>query len=168
MSETWALVPVKAFEKAKTRLAAVLTEPQRKDIARHMATDVLRVLTRSSGIDRVLIVGQESGQAELAAQFGCEYEPDDPGLEVSGNVTRVARLLANRGVDTMLTIPADLPGLRVNDLARILDSHQGGVSLYRAYRDGGTNVLIATPPDCVTFSFGQGSARRAATASSFP
>ena len=160
MSETWALVPVKAFATAKSRLSGVLTQRQRRDVAEHMATDVLLAATRCARIDQVVVVGQGPEQVTLAQRFDCLYEPDAPGLDVSQNVTRVAGLLAGRGVATAIVIPTDLPALSGNDLDRILRGHRHGVSLYRARRDGGTNALIATPPDCVNFSFGAGSAQR--------
>ena len=164
MNEVWALLPVKAFENAKSRLSQVLTREQRAALARCMATDVLRVLCATAGIDRVLIAGQSPDQEALAADFGCEFEPDVATLNVSENVTRATRLLAARGAHTMITLPADLPGITSRDVERAIAQHRGGVTIFRASRDNGTNVLIATPPDCVSFSFGADSARRHAAA----
>ena len=164
MNEVWALLPVKAFENAKSRLSRVLTREQRAALARCMATDVLQVLRGTAGIDRVVIVGQSPDQEALAADFGCEYQPDVPTLDVSENITRATRLLAARGAHTMITLPADLPGITPRDVERAIAQHRGGVTIFRASRDNGTNVLIATPPDCVSFSFGADSARRHAAA----
>ena len=58
MSKTWAVLPVKAFDRAKTRLSSVLASTQRESVARLMATEVLRALCSTREIDRILLLGQ--------------------------------------------------------------------------------------------------------------
>jgi hypothetical protein len=84
MSKTWAILPVKAFDRAKTRLSSVLASTQRESVARLMATDVLRALSSTSEIDRILLLGQGPEQEELARRFDCAYENDDPTLGETG------------------------------------------------------------------------------------
>ncbi|MFQ5636032.1 MAG: NTP transferase domain-containing protein, partial [Gammaproteobacteria bacterium] len=139
IKETWAMVPVKDFAKAKSRLAGQLTAGQRREVARLMATDVLRALTQCPLLDGVTVMGQGPDQAQLAARFGCEFVPDVAGEALSHNLTRVSRQLAERGVRTLLVVPADLPDLRVDDIERVLRQHRCGVTICRAGRDGGTN-----------------------------
>ncbi len=66
MSKTWAILAVKAFDRAKTRLSSVLASTQRESVARLMAIDVLRALSSTSEIDRILLLGQGPEQEELA------------------------------------------------------------------------------------------------------
>ena len=164
MSKTWAILPVKAFDRAKTRLSSVLASTQRESVARLMATDVLRALSITSEIDRILLLGQGPDQEALARRFDCAYEDDDPSLDVSANVTRIARMPEIQSAKMFLLVAADLPRLCSKDFARILRGHEEGVTICRAVRDGGTNVFIATMPQQVTFSFGAGSAKRHALA----
>jgi len=157
---TWAVIPVKDFANAKSRLSNVLTREQCRSLARLMASDVLRVLTQAPSLDGVIVMGQGPEQARLASRFGCEFVADDPGQGLSGNLTQVARRLAERGVRAFMFVPADLPGLTVTDVERALLEHDSAVTLFRAGRDGGTNGLLATPPGVVPFCFGVDSARR--------
>ena len=75
----------------------------------------------------------------------------------------------------MLFVPADLPTLQVGDIERILSAHhagltrsgldqvgipQSGITISSATRDGGTNAVLATPPDAIEFRFGSDSAAR--------
>ncbi len=164
MSKTWAILPVKAFDRAKTRLSSVLGSTQRESVARLMAIDVLRALSSTSEIDRILLLGQGPEQEELARRFGCTYENDDPTLDVSGNVTRIAQMPEIQSAKMFLLVAADLPRLCNKDFARILRGHEEGVTICRAVRDGGTNAFIATMPQQVKFCFGAGSAKRHALA----
>jgi len=164
MSKTWAILPVKAFDRAKSRLSSVLASTQRESVARLMAADVLRALSSTPQIDHILVVGQGAEQAELARRFECEYENDDPTLDMSANLTRIAQLSEMRSAKTFLLVAADLPRLCSSDFTRVLLSHEEGVTICRAARDGGTNAFIATMPQQVQFSFGAGSAARHALA----
>ncbi len=164
MSKTWAVLPVKAFDRAKTRLSSVLASTQRESVARLMATDVLRALCSTREIDRILLLGPGPEQEELARRFDCAYENDDPMLDVSANLTRIAQMPEIQSAKTLLLVAADLPGLCSKDFVRILRGHEEGVTICRAVRDGGTNAFIATMPQQVKFSFGAGSAKRHALA----
>jgi len=164
MSKTWAILPVKAFDRAKTRLSSVLASTQRESVARLMATDVLRALSSTPEIDRILLLGQGPEQEELARRFDCAYENDDPTLDVSANVTRIAQMPEIQSAKTFLLVAADLPSLYSKDFTRILHGHEEGITICRAVRDGGTNAFIATMPQQVKFSFGAGSAKRHASA----
>ncbi len=164
MSKTWAVLPVKAFDRAKSRLSSVLASTQRESVARLMATDVLRALSSTPEIDRILVVGQGPEQEELARRFDCDYANDDPTLDVSANLTRIAQMPEIQSAKILLLVAADLPGLCSKDFVRILLGHEEGVTICRAVRDGGTNAFIATMPQQVKFSFGAGSAKRHALA----
>ena len=124
MSKTCAILPVKAFDRAKTRLSSVLASTQRENVARLMATDVLRALSSTPEIDRILLLGQGPEQEELARRFNCAYENDDPALDVSANVTRIARMPEIQSAKTFLLVASDLPSLCSKDFARILRGHE--------------------------------------------
>lgn len=160
MIRTWAIVPVKAFASAKSRLSSVLTVVQCRGLARLMATDVLRALRSSPDIDRVLLLGQGDEQKVLAVRFGCDYASDDPALDMSANLARIAQRPEIQAAQSLLIIPADLPRLQPEDITRVLRGHKEGVTICRAARDGGTNAFIATLPQQLMFHFGVDSANR--------
>ena len=57
MSKTWAILPVKAFDRAKSRLSTVLASGQRESVARLMAADVLQALSSTPQIDHIMGIG---------------------------------------------------------------------------------------------------------------
>jgi 2-phospho-L-lactate guanylyltransferase len=60
----------------------------------------------------------------------------------------------------MLVVPADIPLITPDDVARLIETHRAApaVTLVAA-RDGGTNALACSPPDAIPFCFGDGSYR---------
>lgn len=164
MTEICAILPLKAFEHAKSRLSPVLSAGERTELARLMAVDSLRTLAAVSAVDRVVVAGQSDAHAALADEFGYGYIVDDPALDVSANVLRAVRIAVTPCTATLLYIAADLPLLRPDDVDALLASHRDGLTICRAVRDNGTNALLATPPALACFSFGSGSATRHAVA----
>lgn len=164
MSEVCAILPLKAFEHAKSRLSPALSAAERAELARLMALDSLRTLSAVPAIDRVVIAGQSHAHAALADEFECDYIADDPALDVSENVLRAAGLAVTPRTATLLYIAADLPLVRPGDVNALLASHRSGLTVCRAIRDNGTNALLATPPALACFCFGSGSAARHAVA----
>lgn len=166
MSKTWAILPVKQFHRAKTRLRPVLTRSECTSIARMMAIDMLRLLSSIEELDGIMVVGGGPDQAQLARTHGCDYVSDDSTLDISRNLVRACRLPQISTATRLLYVPADLPLLTVQDVTRLLSRRNRGLTICRAMRDGGTNAMLATPGSRMTFSLGANSAERHAQAAS--
>ena len=154
----WALVPIKRLARAKTRLSAVLTATERRQLSLSMADDVLSTLRRSRCLDGVTVLGddpRDDGQiAALAASHGCEWIQENHDLDFATNLVTAARVLERRGVGTLAYIPADLPCLDRRDVEALFDAHTGGVTVAVATADNGSNALVCTPPTAIAPSYG--------------
>jgi 2-phospho-L-lactate guanylyltransferase len=145
------LVPVKAFAKAKARLAPTLDPEQRASLARAMAE---RVLAAASPL-LVAVVCDDDDVASWAAAHGA-IVLDEPGRGLNGAVqTGVARLGA-AGATEVLVVHGDLP------LAEGIVPLAGypGISLVPDRRDDGTTVVGVPPSAGFRFSYGPGSFAR--------
>src|SRR4029453_18637638 len=98
--------------------------------------------------------------AEAAA--GCGAEPllrDDAGLNAALAVG--ARVLAGRGLRTLLAVLGDVPAARTEELSLLFEALRGlggrGVVLAPS-RDGGTSALLRAPWDAIPNRFGKDSA----------
>ncbi|MFW2403391.1 MAG: 2-phospho-L-lactate guanylyltransferase, partial [Gammaproteobacteria bacterium] len=161
---SWAIVPIKDFASAKSRLTDILTGERRALLACTMARDVLRALTRAPSVRGVIVMGQGAEHERLAQELGCEFAIDEKGAGLNQNLQRVATRLAAGGADSLLVVPGDLPALDVDDVERILADCDSDATVYRARRDGGTNALLVSPPNGVAFRFGLDSAAEHAEA----
>jgi 2-phospho-L-lactate guanylyltransferase len=74
----WAVVPVKALDAAKGRLAPLLTLPERQALAGALLADVLAALCASPSVGRVLLVSADPAALALAESLGASPLPETP------------------------------------------------------------------------------------------
>jgi len=160
MPAAWALVPVKSFAAAKSRLEGLLTRDECARLAEEMARDVLMALHAAPDITGIAILGDEPRLAPLAAATGATLHRELPGEDYRDALGRVARELQTQGARHLLVVPADLPTLSAGDVQSLLEGHKGGISLCAASADGGTNALLLSPPTAIPFLYGPDSANR--------
>lgn len=99
-----AVVPVKAFTQAKVRLATSLEPATRAELARTMAARVLRAARPLP----VLVVCDDDEVRAWTRRQGAEVLWT-PGLGLNGAVEAGVAHLADRGVERVLVVHADLP-----------------------------------------------------------
>ena len=160
ITSAWALVPVKPFARAKTRLDGLLTREECAQLAAQMLLDVLRALSATPLISGITLFGNEPQLATLTAGSGAQLLPEPPGDDYRKSLGDGGAGLAAQGVRHLLVLPADLPTLSAADVTQLLESHTGGLSLCPATRDGGSNALLLSPPTAIPFLFGLDSAKR--------
>ncbi|MGD1050391.1 MAG: 2-phospho-L-lactate guanylyltransferase [Solirubrobacteraceae bacterium] len=166
---TLAILPVKRFELAKTRLGEQLPAPQRRRLAEAMVADVLDALSASPGLDAV-VVTNEPAVASLAGAAGAGVLADaaESGQSAAALVG-IAHALRN-SYGRALLVPGDCPALDGPALRTLLDSPADApaVTIVPDRHGSGTNALLLTPPDVIEPGFGPGSfarhRRRAAAA----
>jgi 2-phospho-L-lactate guanylyltransferase len=160
MPAAWALVPIKPFANAKSRLEGLLTRAECARLAEEMARDVLRALSAASDISGIAILSAEPRLAALAEAATARVYAERDGEDYRSALDRVAAELASHGVRHLLVVPADLPTLSSADVQQLLGSHPGGVTVCPAAVDGGSNALLTSPPGVIPFLYGSDSARR--------
>ncbi len=145
------LVPVKAFGRAKVRLAPALSPERRRELARTMATQVVR---SAAGIP-VAVVCDDPEVAEWAASLGATVLWE-PGRGLNRAVQEGVRQLFELGVSMVVVAAGDLP--LATDLRWVTDF--AGITLVPDRREDGTNVIGLPAATAFTFSYGPGSFQR--------
>jgi 2-phospho-L-lactate guanylyltransferase len=142
------LVPVKAFGRAKLRLAEVLDGPARAALAREMAD---RVLTAAAPLPVAVICDDDDVAAWAESRDARVLWR--PGHGLNGAVNDAVATVAAEGVDRVLVTHADLP------LATSFDDLLGvnGVALVPDRHEDGTNVASVPAASGFTFAYGPGS-----------
>jgi len=154
-----AIVPVKEFSRAKSRLGGLLNAAECAVLARAMCRDVIAALRGVPAIAGVTLLGHGRDIARLAAETGCRHLCEHvAGL--NHELRAAAGRLEKEGAATLLVVPADLPYLGSSDIEKLLARHDAGLTICPAESDGGTNALVISPPTAIDFSFGTGSAQR--------
>jgi 2-phospho-L-lactate guanylyltransferase len=160
MAAAWALVPIKPFAVAKTRLESLLTRSECARLAEEMARDVLRALLAAPDISGIAILSNEPRLGALAEAATASVYTEQDGEDYRAALSRIAAGLAAHGARHLLVVPADLPTLSSSDIQLLLAGHPGGVTVCPAARDGGTNALLTSPPGVIPFLYGPDSASR--------
>jgi 2-phospho-L-lactate guanylyltransferase len=155
----WAIVPFKALEAAKQRLANFLSPAERRDLMLAMARDVLAALCQSSRLSGVLIVSRTTEADALARAFSTERFSESPDADLPGALRQAGNHLREHfGADGVMVIPADVPLITAAEIDQILEIHDSGssaaaVAVIPDSENLGTNCLVLSPPDAIEFIF---------------
>lgn len=162
MTTTFAILPVKRFDRAKQRLDPTLEPAQRQALAEAMVGDVLNALGRLSAIAGTIVVSGEPLALELAERAGAEMVRDDAEQgQSAAALLGIERALA-RGAERVVLVPGDCPALDPAELEAILDAPlpAPSVTVIPDRHRTGTNGLLLCPPTVIEPSFGPGSCAR--------
>jgi 2-phospho-L-lactate guanylyltransferase len=152
------LVPIKNTDSAKQRLAAVVDQPSRTELARAMLHDVLSAIHNWKNRPEVGIVTGDPFATDLAREFGFEVIPDLENPGETGAIEMATRVCVERGVDSTLVIPGDIPLIQGWELEEILTKAPAEGSVLVPAGDGrGTNAAFRRPANLFPLRFGNDS-----------
>lgn len=152
------LVPIKNTASAKQRLASVLDQPSRTQLAQAMLYDVLTAMHEWKDRPEVGIVTSDPYAMKLADDYGFEIisDPDNPGE--TGAIEIATQVCIDRGLESTLVIPGDIPLIQARELEEIFKHAPAHGSLLVPAADGrGTNAAYRSPPDLFPLRFGNDS-----------
>lgn len=157
----WAIVPVKPFRQAKTRLAAVLSPADRLELTRRLLINTLDVLAAVPAIYRRLVISRDQEALALARQHQAltMSESGTGFLDLNVALRRATYVARGFGASTVLILPSDLPRLTPVDVEAFVLAAEGSQSVVIApdRHASGTNALLVRPPGLVAYAFGAGS-----------
>jgi 2-phospho-L-lactate guanylyltransferase len=150
----WAVLPVKPFASAKTRLDGALSPADRAALARHFMLGALSALLESRCFEDVIVVSRDPGARNLAADAGAGT------LEEHGSTLNQALALArdhaiSQGATALFVLASDLPLVTsVAIQSFVAGAEDAGVAIAPDRREEGTNALLLRPPSAIDFEFG--------------
>ena len=152
------LVPIKNTSSAKQRLASVLNQHLRTDLAQAMLTDVLSTLHAWKNRPNVGIVTSDPYATRLASEYEFDVIPDPDNPGETGAIEMATRVCVERGKESTLVIPADIPLIEVWELEEIYKHAPAvGTVLVPAGDGRGTNAVYRRPADLFPLRFGNDS-----------
>jgi 2-phospho-L-lactate guanylyltransferase len=149
----WAIVPIKTFERAKQRLADVLSEDERRALMLAMARDVLTCLSRSSELTGILIVSRTREADSLATAFATERFAESPDADLAQALTQATEhLVAHFNATGVFVVPADVPGIDPSQVDELIRNNTS-ITLLPDAEHKGTNGFICSPPLTIPYVF---------------
>lgn len=151
---TWAIIPVKRLNEAKSSLSSALTPEQRQRLVLSMLEDVLNAVHQAPSISGAIVVSPDKKVLSFAHLHGAEGVIE-PGLELNEALKLAIRHSISKGVDSVLILPADLPLLKSADVENLIAMASASKDIVIApSKAKGTNALFLRPPDLINLRFG--------------
>jgi 2-phospho-L-lactate guanylyltransferase len=151
------VIPVKSPSRAKYRLDAVLTEPERSRLALTSARDVFGAVSKVHGYGR-FVISDDPAMLEEAQRFGLEPLTDRVSQGQTAAVHQGFAAAWERGFTAALTIPGDVPAVTTEELDELCRYRPEIEVLLTPDREHtGTNGLRLVPPHAITLRFGEDS-----------
>lgn len=153
------LIPIKDPANAKTRLASLLSADERRRLAWAMFEDVSRAVADATKADAVYVVSNYGPALAHAQRFGWETLIEQAQASESASVDWASRVLAERGVQAVLRLPADLPLVSSEDVDALfaVEVNAPAAILVPSREGTGTNAILRTPPTLFPSRFGPNS-----------
>jgi 2-phospho-L-lactate/phosphoenolpyruvate guanylyltransferase len=158
----WAIVPVKPFNRSKSRLAGVLSAKQRESLSRQMLEQTLQTLKQVQEITGILVISRDTAALALARQYEAQTVQETGTPELNEALTRATQVVvATWNARSVLVLASDIPLLRAQDVREVVAlSDTIGVVLASDRRHDGTNALLVRPPSLIPYQYGEGSFQR--------
>lgn len=149
-----AVVPMKALDQAKSRLAGCLSPAERRALCLAMLRRVLAALLATPALDAVWVASRDPEVLATAAATGARPFREQ-AADLNGALAEAAATLAPG--DGFLAVPGDLPLIRPRDVAALLAAAPDPGGAIVRTRDGGTGALFLRPPGAIPLLFGPNS-----------
>jgi 2-phospho-L-lactate guanylyltransferase len=152
------LIPVKNLAGAKQRLAAVLDQSSRTELAHAMLHDVVSAVARWVGRPKCALVTSDPFALELAETYDFEIIPDLENAGETAAIEMATRVCLDRGIEGTLVIPGDIPLIQPAEVEQIFaQAPQRGTVLVPAADGRGTNAAFRRPANLFPLRFGNDS-----------
>ena len=154
--KTCAIIPVKTFSKAKTRLN--VSKIQKEDVCKAMLDEVLNTVSKSQFIDKIILVTKDEAVFELGRKFNTiEIFDDESG--VNHAVYLADQYILDNNYDCSIIFPQDIPVMRTSDIDRLFCfvKSKNSVIIVPSRQLNGTNALVRHPVDIMNTEYDKGS-----------
>ena len=115
------VVPVKPPALGKSRLVG-MSDEQRRQLAEAFALDTVEAASSARGVEAVLVVTDDFRLAAAVRELGCAVVPDGVSNDLNATLVQGAAEVVRRWPGAVpVALCADLPGLRSDELADVLE-----------------------------------------------
>ena len=154
--KTSVIIPVKTFQKSKTRLQ--LSQERTKELCRLLLEEVIRTVSESGLIDKIIVVTDEDQISDIIKKYDCQKIQDKDESSVNNAVTLAEKYLIENKFTHSIVLPLDVPFFYSEDLEKLLKfSSEKSVVIVPSRHFDGTNALVRTPIDSMTPRYDEGS-----------
>ena len=153
--KTVAIIPVKSFSKAKTRLS--ISSEKTVDICKIMLNEVLQTISSTNKIDNTIIVSRDESAFDIGKKFNVIQVFDESESGVNNAISLVDDYISDSEFDTSVILPQDIPFFNTSDLDNLFSFFQkNSVIIVPSRHFNGTNALLRNPAKIMTTRYDEG------------
>ena len=153
--KTVAIIPVKSFLKAKSRLT--LSPDKTVDLCKLMLNEVLETISVSKNINRTIVVSHDQSAFDISKRFDVVEVFDESESGVNNAIELADKYISDSEFDTSLIIPQDIPFFISSDIDNLFSFFQNKSILSVPSRHfNGTNSLIRSHPNPMKTRYDEG------------
>ena len=154
--KTSVIIPVKSFQKSKTRLQ--LSEEKTIELCRLLLREVIKTVSESGLIDKTIVVSNEEKISDIIEEYDCKRIPDVNEKSVNDAVGLAESYLLENKFTHSIVLPLDVPFFYSEDIVKLLNfSEEKSVVIVPSRHFDGTNALLRTPIDSMKPRYDEGS-----------
>ena len=156
---TGAVVPVKTFSKAKTRLN--LPSEKTEILCQMMLEQVLSSISKSTVMERTALVTKDECAFAIGKKFGSVEILDENESGVNNAVSLADRYFLDEGFDATIVFPQDIPLMQPEDIQTLINfrNSQRCALIVPSRKFDGTNALLRTPANLMKTHYDEDSYR---------
>src|SRR5215203_302820 len=150
--KTFAIVPVKRFENAKTRLSSILDKDDRILLSSLMLEDTVNILSSVPSLSQVVIVSADKRAEEIATKNELNFLREQKESGVNSAVLLADSYCIREAAEATVVIPQDLPLLdpiEVSRACQLAENESRCIVICPSLRYDGTNMLLRKPPSVI-------------------
>lgn len=150
--KTFAIVPIKRFENAKTRLSSILDTDNRIRLSLLMLEDTLQILSAVHSLSQLITVSADKRVGEIAVKYGANFLLEEKERGVNSAVALADSYCMKKAADATMVIPHDLPLLDSTDISKaceLAENESTCIVICPSLRYDGTNMLLRKPPSVI-------------------
>ena len=154
--KTSAIIPVKTFSKAKTRLN--LQQDCKEEICSLMLQEVLRTVSDCKIVNQIILVTKDEDALKIGRQFNVVGIFDDE-LGVNNAINLADEYLSDKNFDCSVIFPQDIPTMTSADIETLLGfiKSTNSVIIVPSRQFNGTNALVRCPSGLMQTKYDLGS-----------
>ena len=154
--KTSVIIPVKTFQKSKTRLH--LSEEKTKKLCRLLLEEVIKTVSEVETIDKIIVVTNEEEVSDIIEKYDCKKIQDKNETSVNDAVKLTEGFLIENKFTHSVVLPLDVPFFYSEDLEKLLRfSKNRSVVIIPSRHFDGTNALVRTPINSMKPRYDEGS-----------
>ncbi|SHO47586.1 2-phospho-L-lactate guanylyltransferase [Nitrosotalea sinensis] len=145
-SRIGAIIPVKTFSRAKTRLG--MSPEKTEQICQLMLESVLKTISNSDVISKTILVSKDETALNIGKKFGAVEIYDESEQGVNSAVLLADNYFTDEGFEGTIVFPQDIPLITPDDIRSLYEMKTSDrcVLVVPSRKFDGTNALFRMPP----------------------